>query len=111
MLRDYPREFSSLDENCQRTSTMNATRLTSDPLAQDLRPARPVLSGSARQTGGFLSNVVQTLLPFLSSGAKPALRRAEPRLQVVRSDGAGAADERREPHFFGQRRASPGTAD
>lgn len=89
---------------------MNATRLTTAPVAQDLPRSRPALSGT-HEGGGLLSGLLRALLPFRGASAKASGQRAEPRLQSARAEENGAANERREPYLFTQRRASTGTAD
>jgi hypothetical protein len=83
-----------------RTSTMNATRLKTDPLAEDLGSNRPVLS-AASSSGGLLSGLLQAILP-----GKSKVQRAEPRLVSE----TRANSQRREPHF-GPRSATPDAAD
>lgn len=78
-----------------RTSTMTATRLKTDPIAQDFGASRPVLS-AANSTGGLLAGLLQAIRP-----GKGKAQRAEPTLvSETRADG-----QRREP-YFGQRTAS-----
>ena len=87
---------------------MNATRLTANPLSQDLPNARPVLS--ADEGGGLLSGLLRGLLSFRSGEAKqPTQQRAEPRLQSARVAPSG--EDRREPYLFGQRGPSADAAD
>jgi hypothetical protein len=84
-----------------RTPTMNATRLKTEPLAQDLGSTRPVLS-AANSSGGLLSGLLQAILP-----GKGKSQRAAPRLVAeVRGDG-----QRREPYLFGQSRPTSDAAD
>jgi hypothetical protein len=96
---------------------MNATRLSTDPLAhemRDLKASRPVLSGQRPSGGGFLAGLLRALLPFRSSGASSAttMHRAEPRLRAARVEEPDSALEgRREPYLMAQRRPTPGTAD
>jgi hypothetical protein len=79
---------------------MNATRLKTDPLAQDLGTSRPVLSAAAGK-GGLLSGLLQAIMP-----SKSKAQRAEPRLVAEN----GGTEERREPYLFGQR-PTAGAAD
>ena len=80
---------------------MNATRLKTDPLAQDFGSNRPVLSAATR-SGGLLSGLLQAILP-----GKSKTPRAEPRLVAeTRTEG-----QRREPYLFGQSRPTSDAAD
>ena len=79
---------------------MTATRLKTEPLAQDFDSTRPVLS-TGNSSGGLLSGLLQAIMP-----GKGKSQRAETRLVTeTRADS-----QRREP-YFGQRGASTGAAD
>ena len=80
---------------------MNATRLKTDPLAQDLGSNRPVLS-AANRSGGLLSGLLQAIIP----GKGKSSQRAEPRLVSEMRD----CGQRREP-YFGQPRPTSDAAD
>jgi hypothetical protein len=74
-----------------RTPTMTATRLKTESLAQDLAPARPVLS-AANSSGGLLSGLLQAFKAGKGKAAEPRanLQRREPHFGP--RDATGAAD-------------------
>lgn len=78
---------------------MTATRLKTDPIAQDFGASRPVLS-AANGRGGLLAGLLQAIRP-----GKVKTRRAEPTLGAARP-----TDARREP-YFGQRGTASDAAD
>ena len=99
---------------CDGLQQMNATRLSTDPLApetRDFTASRPVLSGGS--SGGLLSGLLRALLPFRSGGSKAtAPGRAEPRLRATQSESVEAeGNTRREPYLMAQRRPTLGAAD